>query len=251
MQITHEVARSKYDSSIETTNFARLIRIILGPCSDVLRAVLKKEMLPSNLSTELKSVLFSYPNYKNMINKRKQNLVYDKDYSQFDIPLLYFLFSKVTKICEHHRKWGNEPTPEDTTVSANIERIVLIRDTYIVHARGIGIPDSEFEKLWKKLVLIVKRLEGGIRRSTVYQDAVTRLKSCSMDPDVNNDKENLQGLLKNKMVIIQLLKYLDINDDCYEYNVSYYFCYWLMQMEKKKLTKETTKKRTLNNDHQM
>lgn len=229
------MARSKYDSSSETTNFARLIRIILGPCSDVLRAVLKKEMYPSRLSEKLTSVLDSNRYYRtNIINKTKENLVYAKDYSQFDIPLLYFLFSKVTEICEHPRKCGNEPTPEDTTVSANIERIYLIRNTYIVHARGIGIPDSEFEKLWKKLVLIVKRLEEVIGNSTVYQDAVTRLKSCSMDPDVNKDKENLQGLLKNTMVIIQLLKYLDINDDCYEYNVSYFFVIGLCKWKKRK-----------------
>lgn len=40
---------SKYESTQETTNFARVARIILGPCTDVLRAVLAKEITPLNL----------------------------------------------------------------------------------------------------------------------------------------------------------------------------------------------------------
>lgn len=40
---------SKYESTKETTNFARVARIILGPFTDVLRAVLAKEITPLNL----------------------------------------------------------------------------------------------------------------------------------------------------------------------------------------------------------
>ncbi|XP_062582013.1 uncharacterized protein LOC134243795 [Saccostrea cucullata] len=41
---------SKYTSTTETTNLARVARLLLGPCTDVLRDILKKEIPPSTLS---------------------------------------------------------------------------------------------------------------------------------------------------------------------------------------------------------
>lgn len=72
-------------------------------------------------------------------------------------------------------------------MSANIERIRLIRNTYYGHATDFAIKDPEFLNQWGELFSIVKELEAYIGSSTDYQDAVTDLKSCSMDPDVDQN----------------------------------------------------------------
>lgn len=119
------------------------------------------------------------------------------NYSEFDITLLYFLLRNICLISKHGLKWGDKPNPTDRSVSANIERIRLIRNDDYGHATNFAIPDQDFIKRWDNLFLIVKELEAYIGSSTVYQDAVTDLKSCSMDPEIEqNFIKKLQGKIK-------------------------------------------------------
>lgn len=182
------LSKSKYDSTRETTNLARVARIILGPCTDVLRDVLTNEMLPAALSHNVKTFLANLPKkVKPPINKQQIGHVYSGKYSNFDITLLYFLLRNICSIPEHVLKWGNKPSQTDRSVSANIERIRLIRNSYYGHATDFAIQDPEFLNQWGELFSIVKELEAYIGSSTDYQDAVTELKSCSMDPDVEQN----------------------------------------------------------------
>lgn len=76
------MALLKYDSTQGTTNLARIDRAISGPCVDVLRDVLTKEITPPDLKKELKK----YPN-KYRINQYQTQVVITGDYLKFDIPL--------------------------------------------------------------------------------------------------------------------------------------------------------------------
>lgn len=119
------MAQSKYASNRETTNFARISRIILGPCTDVLCAVLAKEIRPSDLPKEVRTYLAKLPKQKKCpITKEQENLIKKANYSDFDITLLYFLLRNVTKIPSHTNQWGNVPSSWDKSVSANIEKFV-------------------------------------------------------------------------------------------------------------------------------
>lgn len=181
------MALSKYDSTRETTNIARIVRIILGPCTDVLRAILNKEITPSVLPQKLRTFLGNLQKTKKPpISRDQESIVYNNggNYSTFDITLLYFLLRNVCSIPEHRLKWGNEPSPTDRSVSANIERIRLTRNDYYGHATHFAILDQDFTKRWDNLFLIVKELEAYIGSSTDYQDALKELKSCSMDPEM-------------------------------------------------------------------
>lgn len=70
------MALSKYDSTRETTNLARIARAILGPCVDVLRDVLTKEITPQDLKKEINK----YPD-KYRISKHQKQVVKNGDYS--------------------------------------------------------------------------------------------------------------------------------------------------------------------------
>lgn len=203
------MALSKYESTRETTNLARIARIISGPCTGILQDILKKGIMPMAMSHNVKTFLSNLPTSKKPpINKKQENLIYGGQYSRFDITLLYFLLRNICLISPHANLWGNDPSPLDRSLSANIERIRIIRNEYYGHVTHFSLSDSEFQQKWKKIHQIVKELEGHLGTDTVYQDAVTELKSCSMDPEVEktyiskllsveklrNDFANLKGI---------------------------------------------------------
>lgn len=197
-----KMSLSKYISTRETTNLARVAKIILGPCADVLRAVLAKEITPQALSHNVKTFITNHPkNKKSPINKQQEQLVYGGNYSQFDITLLYLLLRNMCLIPQHTKQWGNEPDSGDRGVSANIERIRLMRNEY-GHSSDTSISDTNFNVKWQNMFDVVQELEIYLGSSTVYQDAVKEIKTCSMDPEQSNKYIKEFFDLNRKMQII-------------------------------------------------
>ncbi|XP_062574844.1 serine/threonine-protein phosphatase 6 regulatory ankyrin repeat subunit B-like [Saccostrea cucullata] len=179
-----------YTSTPETTNTARLARLILGPCTDVLRDILKTEVKPSDLSRKVKEFTDKLPRgHRNPLNKTQSEIIFPKptkqysgDYSDLDISLLYLLLRNVSKIASHSKGWGEIPSPGERSVAANIERIRLIRNQYYGHSTGLSLSESDFRQEWRNIRDIVVELERHLGTTTVYQDAVNTIKTCSMDP---------------------------------------------------------------------
>lgn len=137
---------SKYESTGETTNQARIARIILEPCADLLRDVLRKEISPFTLSQKVKTYAANLPKHKKIeINKNQEQIVYGKNYSEFDITLLYFSLRNMCSLPTPQKGWGKDPSPGDKSVSANIERIRMIRNDY-GHIKHCRISESDFKK---------------------------------------------------------------------------------------------------------
>lgn len=174
------MAQSKYASNKETTNFARIARLILGPCTDVLRDVLKKEICPSDLPRLVRTYLTKQK--KCQITKEQENLINKANYSDFDVTLLYFLLRNISNIPQHTNQWGNTPRPGDNSVSANIEMIRLIRNEF-GHSSDFSISENDFKNKWQEIFDIVRNLEGYVGSATNCQKAVDSIKTCSMDPD--------------------------------------------------------------------
>ncbi|XP_052706660.1 uncharacterized protein LOC128182085 [Crassostrea angulata] len=172
---------SKYESTRGTTHFARIARALLGPCIDVLREVLAKEISPPDLEKKVQTYILH--NKKPFINKQQQDLVKRKKYSDFDITLLYFLFRNICSIPPHKNKWGKDPDPTDKSVSASIERIRISRNDWYGHATDFSLSDSDFKQRWNHISQIVKDLEGYLGTATKYQDTLIMLKTCFMDPE--------------------------------------------------------------------
>lgn len=178
------MALSKYESTRETTNLARVVRIILGPCTDILLDILKKEISPSALSHNVKTFIVNTPKHKKCpISLQQAQLVYGGHYQDFDITLLYVLLRNVCSILPHANQWGNDPSTGDRSLSANIERIRIIRNGY-GHGTHFSFSDADFEQKWKNIFQIVQELESYLGTATDYQDSLTKLKNCSMEPDL-------------------------------------------------------------------
>lgn len=107
----------------------------------------------------------------------------------------------MSSIPPHATQWGNNPNLSDRSVSANIERIRIKRNHYL-HIKHPSISKSDFEQEWKQMFQIVKELENYLGPSTDFQDAMTAIEKCSMDPGVEQSYtqklrivENLQDLV--------------------------------------------------------
>ncbi|XP_062572963.1 uncharacterized protein LOC134234938 [Saccostrea cucullata] len=202
-----------YTSTPETTNTARLARLILGPCTDVLRDILKTEVLPSDLSKKVKEFTDKLPRgQRNPLNKSQSEIIFPKpteqysgDYSDLDISLLYMLIRNVSTIPAHYKGWGEIPDPGDRSVAANIERIRLIRNQYYGHSADLSLSDSEFRQEWRNIRDIVVELERHLGTTTIYQDAVIEIKTCSMDPEQEKKYIDLLGDIRELHTTVDYL----------------------------------------------
>lgn len=188
---------SKYRSQKETANLACLIQIIVGPCSDTLRAILTKNINRHDLRKKINIFVAAKKNPQ--ISKEQKQLIDGGNYSHFDITLLYFLLRNISGIPQHTNGWGNRPNPTDKSVSANVERIRMFRNEYYGHSTKCCILDSEFEHIWHEVFQTVQELEQYLGTSTVYQDAMSELKYRQMDHiealKLLATFENLKGIL--------------------------------------------------------
>lgn len=198
---TQKMALSKYESTRETTNLARVARIILGPCTDILLDILMKEISPSALSHNVKTFIFNTSKHRTCpISPQQAQLVYSGTYQDFDITLLYVLLRNMCSIPPHANRWGKDPSTGDRSLSANIERIRMIRNEFHGHATQISLSDTVFKKTWHHIFQIIKELEGYLSNGTKYQDALTEIKICSMQDDIVQRQGNTCFCLK-KMII--------------------------------------------------
>lgn len=202
--VAKTMALSKYQSTRDSTNLARIARIILGPCTDILRCVLNKEIQPFDLSRKVSAFIANtrVNHRRPLLNKNQEQLVYDENYSNFDILLLYLLLRNICSIQPHRNGWGNVPLPEDRSLSANIERIRIIRNEYCVYISNFSFSNIEFERKWTNIFQIVQDLEMYLGTSNIYQDALMELKTCYMDPNVEESFYQNFKIFQNKMTCL-------------------------------------------------
>lgn len=180
---------SKEKSTRKKSNFACIARIILGPCTDTLRDVLKNQISLAELKNKFRKFINDSAIYEEgfeipFINV-KEYVRSSENYTDFDISFLYFFLRWVCDISLHGYKWGQYPSDKDRSVSANIERVYRIREKYKTFPKG-SLKDSTFEHEWENILNIVKELETNIGSDTVYQDSVKKIRNSSMDTDVEN-----------------------------------------------------------------
>lgn len=175
------MATVKYSFTRQTTNLARVARMVIGPCSEVLRAVLMKKISPPDLN---KKFLASDPKTKKMYFQPYLRAIDSEDYSNFNISLLYTLLRHLASLPPPGNGWGREPDPSDRSVSANIERIRLIRNKYVAHVSDVSFSSSDFKKISESIIQIIQELETYLGLCRDKQDDVLKLRSCMMDSEI-------------------------------------------------------------------
>jgi hypothetical protein len=98
-----------------------------------------------------------------------------------DISLLYILLRNITSIPPHNNGWGFDPDPNDRSLSANIERVRIIRNR-CGHSTDPSMPHSEFHTIWSTVKSTMMDLDNFLINGSQYEKAVDSLRVESMDP---------------------------------------------------------------------
>ena len=190
-------AAPTFHSTKETTNYARLCRLLVDVGSDVLRETFDRKRPPGSLHTVLSrprihSLLQSLRK-KRVLNPLQWGKLYPAIKSSvtsniFDITLLVVLLRNICGLVIPATGWDNLPSVADTTPEADIVRIKYYRNTVYGHVSEASVDDATFSQYWKDIENALVRLGG-----SHYQAAINHLRNECMDPDF---EEHYKELLK-------------------------------------------------------
>ena len=199
-----------FHSSKETTNYARLCRLLVDVGSHVLRKIFDAKRPPGNLDTVLSS--HSVHSVLQILRKKKvlSCLQWHKLYpavkssvssQHFDISTLMVLLRNLCGLNPPATGWDTLPPPDDTSLEADIVRIKCYRNTVHSHASKASIDDATFNQYWKDIQSALVRTGG-----EGYQGAIDDLKSQCIDSDFEEHyKELLEQWVKDEASMTEKL----------------------------------------------
>ncbi|XP_061180657.1 mitogen-activated protein kinase kinase kinase 3-like [Saccostrea echinata] len=176
-------ANSLYSSTEDTTNANRACRLLLGPCTDQLRDVLRKKVPPSMFPIKIMKQKHNLPR----LTPQQRDLIlpqsgsYTGNYDDFDISLLYIILRHICNITPHENGWGNEPDLNDSCLAANIERIRIARNR-IIHRARPALTNSEFNDSWTYVQVAIVAIDRYLSNGNHYEREVDILRHTTMDP---------------------------------------------------------------------
>ena len=194
-------AAPSFHSTKETTNYARLCRLLVGVSAHILRETFDKRRPPGNLDTVLSCPsihrLLKLLRIKKVLNPSQWDKLYPAIKSSvssrnFDITLLMVLLRNICGLAPPVTGWDTLPLATDTTLEADFARIKCYRNTVYGHASEASVDDVTFNQYWQDIQDALVRLGGA-----GYQSAINDLKKECMDPDI---EEHYKELLKQWVV---------------------------------------------------
>ena len=180
-------------SSKETTNYARLSRLLVDVGTQALRDTFDAIHVPATLHTVLarnKTMLQSLRTRK-IINPTQwgklfpaiHNSVSSRD---FDVTLLMVLLRNICGLLSPITGWDTLPAVTDVSREADITRVKYFRNTVYAHAQHASVDDATFNTYWQDIRDTLVRL-GGIK----YKAAIDNLETECMDPDIEDHYKEL------------------------------------------------------------
>ena len=190
---------SSFASSKETTNYARLCRLLAGIGSQVLRSTFDKIHPPANLQKVLGSKSVHYPTLQKLYRGKKKVLnptQWGKLYpahspvssAAFDITLLTVLLRSICGLSPPATGWDNLPSPASTSIADDIARVKYYRNAVYAHASQAFVDDSSFSAYWQEIREALVRLGGA-----QFRVDIDNLEHDCMDPDI---EEHYRKLMK-------------------------------------------------------
>ena len=190
-----------FRSSKETTNYARLCRLLVNVSAHILRETFDRRRPTGDLHT----FLSSHPVHAVLQSLRKKRILSPLQWGKlypaiksavssknFDITLLMVLLRNICGLVRPATGWDTLPPATDTTLEADIFRIKCYRNTVYGHASQTSVDDATFNQYWQDIQDALVRLGGA-----GYQSAIDDLKKECMDPDF---EEHYKELLKQWVV---------------------------------------------------
>ena len=183
-------------STKETTNYARLCRLLVDGGTKAIRQTFDRLHSPANLFNVLKAGSAEHSTLQSLKRKRIINATqWGKLYpsppssvtsEDFDITLLMVLLRNICGLTAPSTGWDSLPPASDTSVEANIARVKYYRNSVYGHASQASVDNPTFNSLWQDIsaALVVLGVDAA---------AIAQLKTETMDPDT---EKHYQQLLK-------------------------------------------------------
>ena len=188
-----------HPSTKETTNYARLCRLLVDVGSQALRETFDKIHPPASLHHTLSShpVRASleklYKGKDKMLNPTQWRKLFPSNPSSvssenFDVTLIMMLLRNISGLKPPTTGWDSPPPATDISTEADIIRVRVLRDEIYDHASKACVYDHTFYEYWQDIQQTLIRL-GGER----FGPYIDKLKIDCMDPDI---ELHYQELLK-------------------------------------------------------
>lgn len=174
----------------ETTNYARLCRLLVVQGTQVLRDTFDKIHPPERLHDSLSShrvrasLELLYKGKHKILNPTQWGKLYPSTHSSvssrnFDITLLMVLLRNISGLKPPATGWNSPPPATDTSTEADITRLRVFRNEVYGHGSKASVDDLTFDGYWQDIQQTLIRL-GGER----YGPYIEGLKVDCMDPDI-------------------------------------------------------------------
>ena len=182
------MAAPTFSSTKETTNYARLCRLMVDVGTQALRDTLDAIHPPANLPTVLagnKTTLQTLRTRK-VINAAQWGKLFPAISTlvssvHFDISLLMVLLRNLCSLPSPATGWDKLPAVTDVSREADIARVKYYRNTVYGHAECASVDDAAFISYWSDIQDTLVRL-GGVK----YKTAIDKLETEVMDPDLDD-----------------------------------------------------------------
>ena len=184
---------ASFSSTKETTNYARLCRLLVDVGSQVLREAFDKIHPPAGLHNVLmrSHSALQLLQKKRVLNATQWGKLFPAIRSSvssrdFDITLLMVLLRNICGLTPPVTGWDALPPVTDTSVEADIARVKYFRNTVYGHADQASVDDAAFNAYWQDIWDALVRLGGAS-----YGVAIDDLKNECMDPEFEDHYEEL------------------------------------------------------------
>ena len=189
-------------STKETTNYARLCRLLVDVGTQALRDTFDAIHPPANLH----AVLAKYKTSTLEPLKRKK-VLHETQWGElfpvkptsvssasFDITLITVLLRNICNLSPPAWGWDKLPHSSDMSPEADIVRVKYYRNNVYAHAERASVDDATFNTYWQDIRDALVRL-GGAK----YRAAIDNLETECMDPEIEDRfKENLSQWKKDE-----------------------------------------------------
>ncbi|KAL3883050.1 hypothetical protein ACJMK2_029343, partial [Sinanodonta woodiana] len=172
-----------YATCPETTNFARICRIVVDVLRDILWQVLTHEVKSADLPIQVRNYQHKL---KSLDGRIKTWLVGISSSSseipsaeKFDVSSIYTLIRNLcSTIPTPTTKWGNPPPAGGMTLGDDIERVREFRNTLYGHATQAKLDTADFNKICTYIIDVVSRFDA-------YFSANCKAMKCSFKSDID------------------------------------------------------------------
>ena len=190
-------------------NYSRICQLLIDKGGIALRRALHEVHPPSTLATVLNANKATLQKIRKRVIKASQwDLLFpasgSPDSNNFDITLLTILLRNICALPSPATGWDVMPPPSETSISADIARIKILRNQIYGHISRAEYDDATFEKYWQDI-------SGPLIKLGIPQKDVDELKVAPLSPEEETYIEKLKEWKEVEDELLSRLAELEID----------------------------------------